>query len=256
MRHAIAPAVVASLALFAAPAAAQHTPATQIAQEWVVLNYQGPLGGRFSLVGDAQYRAWDDGTPQSVILRNALTYRIAEGVTVGLGYMWTPGWRGHDATNFFDEHRVYENFQYQLTEPRTGLVVQLRSRLEQRLRYPTGRVELGLRARQMLRLALPIALRQRLTLVAWDEVFFNLTNAGAEPFDPDANGAVTRSPQWEFAGFDQNRAFLGLGYQLVPRVFRVELGYLNQYVRRPNNPNNGGDLAAHTALLQMFVSWN
>lgn len=244
-------------ALVASPAVAQeHHAVTHIAQYWTAINYQGPLSGRLSLAGDVQYRGWDDMSAQAVIVRNALLYRVVEGFQIGVGYMWQPGWRSAGFTNFFDEHRVFEVVQYQWTHPRSGASFQLRTRFEQRFRYPTGRVELGLRARQLVRATVPLTTDQRLTFVAWDEVFLNLTNSGNEDFEPDAQGHTAHSPQWEFAGFDQNRAFVGLGYQLVPRVLRAELGYMNQYVRRRNNPNNGGDLDAHTALLQLFFSWH
>ena len=52
-------------------------------------------------------------------------------------------------------------------------------------------------------------------LIASDELFLNLSESDfrTEP------------------GFDQNRAFLGVGYQATPDL-RVELGYMNHYVHR------------------------
>ena len=50
-------------------------------------------------------------------------------------------------------------------------------------------------------------------------------------------------------------ALAPLGYQFIPDLLRVELGYLNVYVRRPNNPDNGGDLMSHVALLQVYTGW-
>jgi hypothetical protein len=47
-------------------------------------------------------------------------------------------------------------------------------------------------------------------------------------------------------GFDQNRAFLGLGYD--SKRVRVEAGYMNQYVHRYTDPNQ----VNHVAVL-LFV---
>lgn len=235
--------------------AQEHPAFTQQYQTWLVVNHQGSLGGRFSLVGDVQYRAWDDFSPQAVLLRNAVLYRVAEGLQVGLGYLWQPAWRTPGLTNFIDEHRIFEVLQYQYTHAGTGFSLQLRTRFEQRFRHPQDDVEFGLRARQLVRATYPLTHDRRLTVVAWDELFVNVTESGHEAVVGNGTGPTTFTPQWQFTGFDQNRAFLGLGYQIVPVVLRVELGYMNQYVRRPNNPSNGGDLMAHTTLLQLFTTW-
>jgi hypothetical protein len=250
------PAALAAAVSIARPAAAQeHVAVTHQYQTWVALNYQGPLAGRLQLAGDVQYRAWDDLTPQAIIVRNALLYRLLDGMFVGAGYMWQPVWRARGFENFADEHRLYEVFQYTYTHAASGISVQLRTRFEQRFRHPEGDLEFGLRARQMVRAMAPLTSDRRLSLVAWDEVFFNLTDSGHEDAGLSANGAQTFTPQWEFSGFDQNRAFVGLAYQFIAGTLRAELGYMNQYVRRPNNPANGGDLMGHTTLLQVYLSW-
>lgn len=76
------------------------------------------------------------------------------------------------------------------------------------------------RPRLMIRFMHPFEAEPRLNLVAWDEVFVRVN-----------------STQWGGqAGFDQNRAFLGLGWTFNPN-FRTELGYLNQYVDDPTHVN-------------------
>ncbi len=229
-------------ALHASTAQAQERPSiTHQFQPWLVVNYQGPLAGRLALVGDVQYRVWDDFTPQQVLVRQALVWWFTPRLFAGVGYAWTPSWRGRDATSFLDEHRIYQVLQYQYTHPATGFVLQLRTRIEQRFRVSDPGVEVGLRAREMVRALLPVAIDRRLSVVAWDEVFLHVTDGGGDG-----------SPQWAFAGFDQNRAFVGLGFQVVPAV-RLELGYLNQFIHRPYNP--AGDLMSHTGLLQAFTAW-
>ncbi|MFO0646841.1 MAG: DUF2490 domain-containing protein [Polyangiales bacterium] len=245
----------ASALAFAATASLTGTAAAQDSryQSWLAVNYQGPvaLGGRLQLVGDAQYRAWDDFTPQAIIVRNSLYYRLMDGMFIGVGYMWQPAWNKAELVDFVDEHRIFETFQYTYTHADTGMQLQLRTRLEQRLRHPQSDVEFGLRARQLVRVLMPFALSRRLSVVAWDEVFINLTNSGHESAGVNAMGAQTFTPQWEYAGLDQNRAFLGLAFQAVPSLLRVELGYMNQYVHRVDK----ADIVGHTTLLQLFFNW-
>lgn len=245
------PRRLAALAALALPLLAREAAAqdlTQQYQSWLAVNYQGPVAGRLGVVGDVQYRVWDDFTTQQILVRQALAWWITPQLFVGLGYAWTPGWRAPELTGFFDEHRIYQVLQYQYNHAPSGFVLQLRTRVEQRFRHPEEGVEVGLRARQMVRALLPVAAGRRLSLVAWDEVFIHLANSGGEP-----TGAATRTAQWAYTGFDQNRLFVGVGYQFIPAVFRLELGYLNQFILRPNNP--AGDLMSHIALIQIFSAW-
>lgn len=253
-RRLTALAFVALVASLPREAGAQERPSlTQQSQAWVAFNYQGPLAGRLGVVGDVQYRVWDDFTPQQVLVRQALVWWFTPRLFAGVGYAWTPFWRGPGLEGFVDEHRIYQVLQYQYNHAPSGFVLQLRTRVEQRLRHPDAGVEVGLRARQMVRALLPVTADRKLSVIAWDEVFVHLANSGGEPSGVDATGAATRTAQWAYTGFDQNRAFLGMGYQLIPGVLRLELGYLNQFVRRPNNP--AGDLMSHIALLQVFTAW-
>lgn len=247
-------ALCAALLAVSAPLAAQDRPAvTHQYQSWVVGNYMGPVAGRLSLVGDVQYRGWDDFTPQAILVRQALVWWFTPRLFAGVGYAWTPSWRLHDGDGFVDEHRAFQVLQYQYNHDATGLQVQLRTRLEERFRHPDAGVEFGLRARQMVRALLPVAAGRRLSVVVWDEVFLHLVDSGGEASGVDASGAATRTAQWAYAGFDQNRAFVGVGYQFIPGLLRLELGYLHQFVLRPNNP--AGDLMSHTGLLQVFAFW-
>jgi hypothetical protein len=73
----------------------------------------------------------------------------------------------------------------------------------------------------MIRLMHPLAAEPRLSLIAWDEFFIrlNTTQAGGQ------------------AGFDQNRAFAGLGWTFNKNV-RTEVGYMNQYLDDATHTNN------------------
>ena len=76
----------------------------------------------------------------------------------------------------------------------------------------------------------------RLTLVAWDEVFIHLnsTDFGAR------------------SGFNQNRVFVGFGFKWDPTTptSRVEIGYLNQYINIGACPDRSNHILAVNFFLQ------
>jgi hypothetical protein len=71
-------------------------------------------------------------------------------------------------------------------------------------------------------------------LVALDEIFFNLN-----------------ATRWGVAdGFDQNRAFAGLGLAMNSHT-RAEVGYLNQFIAR----EGARDRMHHVISLNLFLSF-
>jgi hypothetical protein len=105
--------------------------------------------------------------------------------------------------------------------------------LEQRL-LETGS-DTGWRFRQLVSVRRPIECEPRLSLVVWDELFIHLNDT-----DWGAN-----------AGFNQNRIFVGFGFKCDPdSPYRVEVGYLNQFVNR----SAGADLSNH--LLSINFYWS
>lgn len=87
----------------------------------------------------------------------------------------------------------------------------------------------------MIKFVHPFELEPRLSLVARDEVFYrvNSTNWGGK------------------SGFDQNRAFAGLGWSFNKNL-RAELGYLNQYV---DNASHSAATMRHNAMASVFVNF-
>lgn len=162
-------------------------------------------------------------------------------VRPSVGYQllpWLSGWAGYGATPVFfddprvrgakniDEHRLFE--QLSSSFKLADFVLSTRTRLEQRVRgngpgSAENDADLPRWAHRLRQLA-----RAQFTLVGgtpwlgivWDEVFVHLNE--------------TNYPSK--AGLDQNRLFVGAGYQASPEL-RVELGYLNQYVRRFSDPH-------------------
>jgi hypothetical protein len=228
-------------ALAPAPARAQEALDEQY-ETWVGMFITGPIHGDLFTISDLHYRAWDDFSPHWVLIRLGVGLRLMDGMFAVLGYAWTPSWRARDAEGFTDEHRIWEQWQWEIRDAPSRFRFQLRTRLEQRFRTQIP-LDVAVRLRQFLRLSIGIDRDERVWFVLWDELFFGLNDAGA---------GELREP-YQRAGFDQNRLFVGWALQAVPGTLRFELGYFNQWIRRPGNP--AGDAVNHTAMLNAFVSW-
>ena len=160
--------------------------------------------------GHARFFEDTDGFGQSIV-RPGIGYAINQRLAVWAGYGWIHS--SPETIPNFDEHRIWQQITW--SSPTAKGSLGLRSRLEQRF-LETGS-DTGWRFRQLVSYRQPIACSPRLTWVVWDELFIHLndTNYGAE------------------GGFDQNRLFLGCGINHDPsNSWRVEIGYLNQYVNR------------------------
>jgi hypothetical protein len=81
--------------------------------------------------------------------------------------------------------------------------------------------QVRIRPRQMIRFAHPLELEPRLSVIVYDE------------FNIKVNTTATGGK----SGFEQNLAFAGLGWTFNNH-FRMEAGYLNQYLEDPNHLNH------------------
>lgn len=91
------------------------------------------------------------------------------------------------------------------------------------------------RPRQMLRFMHPLEFEPCLSLITWDEFFIraNSTKFGGQ------------------SGFDQNRAFAGLGWTFNQN-FRAEAGFLNQYLDDATHTNN---TMHHLIMGSLFINF-
>ncbi|MEM9353715.1 MAG: DUF2490 domain-containing protein [Planctomycetota bacterium] len=178
---------------------------------------------------DAHYRLRDDtdGFNQS-ILRPGLGYEFAENQALWVGYAWirTSPVAGDD----IDEHRLWQQWT---AAPSWGDYRFLhRSRFEQRW-FEDVSDDVALRWRQLFRTQRVLTSSPEWSLIGWDEAFFHLN-------DTDR----IRS------GFDQNRAFLGVGYRRkADAPIRTEIGYLNQFI----NLQGGVDRMNHILSVNFFL---
>lgn len=201
---------------------------------WLAFFGQGDLtetdDGQFRWWFDGQSRLLDDtnGSHQT-LLRPGVGYKLGETATIWAGYGWihTTPVAGDD----FEENRIWQQLTWSTSQE--PVTFAFRSRLEQRF-VETGD-DTGWRFRQLLRAQYDLTGCPQLSLVAWDEFFVHLN-------DTDW-GAHT--------GFDQNRAFAGLGWRPEPdSPWWTEIGYLNQFIRVPG----GADRCHHILSLNLFLS--
>ena len=173
---------------------------------------------------DGHLRFLDDtgGFHQSIV-RPGIGWALTERSALWAGYGWirTSTLSGLE----IDEHRIWQ--QWTASKKTEVWKVALRSRFEQRL-VETGN-DTGLRFRQFFRLQHNLPEFPRLTLVGWDELFYNLndTDWGAQ------------------SGFNQNRVFAGIGYKPSQHArWRVEVDYLNQVVEVPFGSDRNNHILA------------
>jgi hypothetical protein len=113
--------------------------------------------------------------------------------------------------------------------------VSLRSRLEQRY---FSEVDTSQRIREMPRFDYFISPKRGIYAYVGNEFFFNLN---------------TVSPRIR-QGYGQNRLQTGIGIKLQKHV-RVEVAYLNQWLRRHYDADDPPDRINHNILLQMFTNF-
>ena len=152
------------------------------------------------------------------MVRAGLGYTVMDKVSVWLGYAFIPTEEPF-AKKPFDEHRIWQQVLW--NDKFADITLTSRSRLEERF-METGS-DVGWRFRQMFKASVPMA--YDFSFVLSDEYFANInkTNYGADE------------------GFDQNRAFAGIGYNFDKNI-KTEIGYMNQYIRKPNSADRMSDI--------------
>lgn len=158
---------------------------------WGNLTVQGAAGAKGSagenwrLYMEVQPRFRGSGKDiDQLLLRPMVGYALSPQLTVWLGYGHILSYPAVGAT--VHENRIFQQVTWQ--GPTALGALQSRTRLEQRM--VTNRNDTGWRFREMLKLTRPVETGSRISLVGFDEFFynFNSTDWGAR------------------SGFDQNRA--------------------------------------------------
>lgn len=175
----------------------------------------------FKYWAEFQGRFGDDTSRLSqAIIRPGIGYALNNTTSVWMGYALV-----HTAEPFskttFNERRFWQQLLW--SDNFTFGSVSSRSRLEERLAPRLGD-DTAMRFRQMFKISVPLTAAPAYRVVASDEYFLNLNNNDWGPR----------------RGFNQNRAFIGLGHNFNKGI-NYEIGYMNQYIHRnlaPINQNN------------------
>lgn len=169
--------------------------------------------GRIWLEGqsrfDDQWNHWYQG-----MARTAIGYSLSDRATIWAGYTWLP--TQNIGKHYVSQQDVWPAFRYVM--PTSLGTLSFRTMVESNFLQGS---EVRVRPRQMIRFMHPLEAEPRLSLIAWDEFFIrmNTTQYGGQ------------------SGFDQNRAFAGLGWSFNKNV-RTEVGYMNQYLDDATHTNN------------------
>lgn len=180
-----------------------------------------PALKNFKYWAEFQGRFGDDTSRFSqAIIRPGIGYAINNTTSVWAGYALVPTAEPFSKTTF-NERRFWQQLLWN-NKFSFGSVTS-RSRLEERLAPRLGD-DTAIRFRQMLKVSVPLTAAPAYSIVASDEYFLNLNNNDWGPRK----------------GFDQNRAFIGIGYNFNKEI-KSEIGYMNQYINRPLTSVNRND---------------
>lgn len=157
-----------------------------------------------------------------------LGYQIDDHLSVWLGY--THAWIDPLTAPSFEENRPYQDLLINL--PVWSGKVLARTRLEQRIHRSTGRT--GVRLREWIQASYPMKfVSNKLSVYMGDEVLFYLNDS-----------SFGRS------GFAENRVLAGLNFNL-DNHWKIDLGYLGQYIVNPN----GRDLFTHNLMANLLYQF-
>lgn len=231
------PRIVVAAAFLSAVAtsASANDDLTEYNGAWLQAVAEGSMGfidpslkkGRIWMEGQSRFDGNWDHWYQGMV-RTAVGYSLSDRATIWAGYTWLP--TQNIGKDYISQQDIWPAFRYTL--PTDVGTFMFRTMWESN--FIRGN-QVRERPRQMIKFTHPLEFEPRLSLIAWDEAFYrvNTTEWGGK------------------TGFDQNRAFAGLGWTFNPSV-RAELGYLNQYV---DNANHSAATMRHLGMASVFVNF-
>lgn len=194
---------------------------------WVTAAISVSVTDRLTVSLDLQDRFSDDISElERDLIRPSVRYRWQPWLATSLGY------DAHFIESPGPGSQIEQRAWQQVSTPfgTEAVVVTPRVRLEERFIEDVSGV--AWRARFGAFVKVPVGADAAWSLLASDEVFVGLNSRHDGPDD----------------GFDQNRAFIGVG-RVVGDHLGIEVGYMNQWIERHAVP----DLMNHTLVLTLRV---
>ena len=197
---------------------------------WGALFSSVKLNKKLSLHFDAQLRSSDNWEQlQTILIRPGLHYKVNANQIATIGYAYVQQLRSLGGISDWEpEHRIWEQYIINQSFPVSGRAsaLQHRFRLEQRflpkLKLADSEINndgynFSQRLRYFARAVFPFQVCTKfdkgMFVSLQDEIMVNIT------------GASSVNDQF----FDQNRAYVSIGYRLSTKA-DLEVGYMNQYV--------------------------
>jgi len=206
---------------------------------WLFLLNNTKINDKWGAYLDVQFRSADNvDYLRNFLFRPGVTYYVNDKSEVTLGYLLNVTFNQFNgpADNSLTEHRIWE--QYIFKQKISTISLSHRFRLEQRF-IETNAVNEDIfaqRFRYFFRFILPLQKNKQkfengFFAALQNEIFLNIQNKD------ELNHKV----------FDQNRAYLALGYRFSKKV-DLEAGYMNQAIKGSsvNTVNNIVQLALYT----------
>jgi hypothetical protein len=212
-------ALVVALLTVATPAAHAEV------QAWEVITLMTRLDETGGPAGWVDLQLRRRGGSTQYLARPAVGWAFSPSLFAHVGYAWIA--TDPDDATVTSEHRIWQQGLYNGTAT-PALKYQLRARVEQRFGPSSG---VGHRVRGLGRVQWQPSARVPLQLIVWDELFIG----------------VNETTDFTLQGFDQNRAFAGIGADTSVKGLRVEAGYLHLLTQ-------AGDRTDH--VLGFFVTAN
>lgn len=215
---------------------------------WLMYNGDHKFAKKWGLHVDGFIRRANGlGNPQQWLIRPGINFHANASTNFSVGYVHVQSYPygNTPAKSAFPENRLWQQIQHKHNLGKIEWVNRLR--LEQRYvkspilsnnEYAPGPAVYSNRIRISNRVTLPFngksVTDKTFYLTAFDEVFVNW------------------GKNVKFNIFDQNRAFIGLGYK-IPKIGKLEAGYLNQLILKSNGINLENN---HTLLIALNANFD
>ena len=196
------------------------------------LNPDNPDLKRWRWWAEAQMRYRESGKElDQSLFRPGIGYALTDKSTVFVGYAHVSN-QTINNDGLVQENRIWQ--QYQWSGPTFLGPFTTRTRLEER--WQENGSDTGVRFRELLKFNWPFSFHPAASFVLQDEMFVHVVSTDWGP--PTAK-----------RGFDQNRAFAGIGYRWNSNVV-TEFGYMNQYINTTTK-----DRMNHILSLNVFLDF-